>query len=78
MFRFYFAIASDSLQPDLQQKRVSIILEAARQFLLSVHCEAHGDVVTLQIETENKIAAAAFKLMVECPCSQDDDSRPDA
>lgn len=65
MHCFYFVIESQAGEPERQARRVARIKALAADSHLHLHSEIHGEVVTLQVETTDTVAAVAFKLSAE-------------
>lgn len=62
---FYYAIVQTLGNSQAQIDRVNRIQNAALQHGLSCHQETLGDVITLQIETQDDEVAIVFKLAAE-------------
>lgn len=66
-YAYYFQIAASPTLPKLQAQRVARIEELAKQYDLICHSETHGDIVTLQVETDDSSSSLLFKLAAESP-----------
>jgi hypothetical protein len=74
-YSFYFALQSRSTGDVEHAQRVRRLETAAEDPEFSCHIEVHGDVTTLQIETQSTSRAVAFKLESECALAEEHSQR---